>query len=374
MQFNSRNITIAITLFIAGILIWYFREIVSYVLIAWVVSMLGQPLMGFFKRRLQFRGHWAGDALCAALTLLTFMVTFGLIVSVFVPLIVEQANNLSQVNYVDVGKSLEAPIAHLSAYCQKFGVLQPGQSALEVIQKNVYQYIDPSQVSNIFRSVVSTAGGFAVGLVSVLFISFFFLKENGMLTNFLSSLFPQEREGNLREAVSDTSTLLSRYFSGIFLQILFVATFLSIALMVLGIKNALLIAMFAAIINVIPYLGPSLGAIFACFITISSNLNLDFYTQTVPLLIRVGIVFASLQFLNDWFVGPIIFSNRVKAHPLEIFLVTLAGAKIGGIGGMLLAIPGYTVLRVIARAFFNNIRFVQKMTGSLQEESQENPN
>ena len=133
--------------------------------------------------------------------------------------------------------------------------------------------------------------------------------------------------------------------------------------------------MFAAIINVIPYLGPSLGAIFACFITISSNLNLDFYTQTVPLLIRVGIVFASLQFLNDWFVGPIIFSNRVKAHPLEIFLVTLAGAKIGGIGGMLLAIPGYTVLRVIARAFFNNIRFVQKMTGSLQEDgSQENVN
>jgi predicted PurR-regulated permease PerM len=66
-------------------------------------------------------------------------------------------------------------------------------------------------------------------------------------------------------------------------------------------------------------------------------------------------------------VQPLIFSNRVLAHPLEIFLVTLIGAKLGGITGMVLAIPAYTVLRVIARAFFNQFRFVQKMTDSLEE-------
>ena len=74
-----------------------------------------------------------------------------------------------------------------------------------------------------------------------------------------------------------------------------------------------------------------------------------------------------MQFLNDWIVQPLIFSNRVLAHPLEIFLITLIGAKVGGIPGMVLAIPTYTVLRVVAREFFNQFRFVQTITSSLNE-------
>ena len=85
------------------------------------------------------------------------------------------------------------------------------------------------------------------------------------------------------------------------------------------------------------------------------------------MLIKIGITFSIMQFFNDWIVQPLIFSNRVLAHPLEIFIVTLMGAKIGGIGGMILAIPAYTVFRVIARAFFNEFRLIQKMTDSLEE-------
>ena len=78
-----------------------------------------------------------------------------------------------------------------------------------------------------------------------------------------------------------------------------------------------------------------------------------------------------MQMLNDWFVAPVIFSNRVKAHPLEIFLVTLIGASLGGILGMVIAIPTYTVLRVVAHEFFYGYRFVQNITKGLENKSSE---
>ena len=212
-----------------------------------------------------------------------------------------------------------------------------------------------------------TASSIVIGTISVMFISFFFLKERTMFTEFVAQLVPNKYDEGVREAVNDTTTMLSRYFSGLLLQMTFVTFFLSISLWIMGIQNALLIAIFAALINIVPYLGPMLGCAFALFITISSSLHLDFYQQTVPMLIKVGILFGSMQFLNDWIIQPLIFSNRVAAHPLEIFIVTLVGAKVGGIGGMILAIPTYTVIRIVAREFFNHIRIVQKITSTLND-------
>ena len=145
-----------------------------------------------------------------------------------------------------------------------------------------------------------------------------------------------------------------------------ITIFVSVFLSILGIKNALLIGFFAALINVIPYLGPMIGAAFGVFITISSNLDLEFYNEMLPLLVKVVIVFASMQMLDNFLLQPFIFSNSVLAHPLEIFIIILVGAKLGGILGMVLAIPVYTVLRVVARVFLSEFKIVQKITGGMQ--------
>ena len=132
-------------------------------------------------------------------------------------------------------------------------------------------------------------------------------------------------------------------------------------------KNALLIGFFAAVINVIPYLGPLIGAVFAIFITISSNLDLEFYSEMMPLLLKVVAVFGAMQMLDNFILQPYIFSNSVLAHPLEIFIIILIGAKLNGITGMILAIPVYTILRVIARVFLSEYKIVQKLTGGIEE-------
>ena len=135
----------------------------------------------------------------------------------------------------------------------------------------------------------------------------------------------------------------------------------------MGVKSAILIAVILSILNIIPYVGFYLGATIGLFMTVSSNLEMEFYSQLTPILIKVGVVFFLAHLLDSFFLQPFIFSKRVLAHPLEIFLIILVGAQVGGIFGMLIAIPTYTVLRVLAKTFLSEYRFVQKLTDKLDE-------
>jgi predicted PurR-regulated permease PerM len=364
----NRNIVLALSIILAGTLLYYFREIVTYVLIAWVVSMLGQPLMKALRKVRIGKHQFLPPSVSASLVLLFFIFLAMGLVSIFVPLVVEQANNLSGLDVNAFITGLQQPLAELTKLGHRFGFIAPKENVVEAAQHAFTKWISPMQISNLFRSILLTASDAVIGTISVLFISFFFLRErNVMLTDFLASVVSESQEHGVREAVRDTTTMLSRYFSGLLMQMIFVAVCLTFVLWLLGIQNALLIGIFAALINIVPYLGPMMGCAFAIFITISSNLGMDFYEQVVPMTVKVAFVFGAMQLINDWIMQPLIFSNRVSAHPLEIFLVTLVGAKLGGIGGMILAIPTYTVVRIVAREFFNQYRIVQKITSSLED-------
>lgn len=362
---TPRLIILGVAVLLTLIMLYYLRSILTYVLIAWVISMIGRPVVKFFKKIRIGSKHLPATG-AAALTLLLFALVIGSFFSFFVPMFVHEANNLSKIDYNAVGKTLQKPLDDLTNTGKKFGFLNENETALSYLQHELSKYIDVTKLGGTFKAALSTAGGLFVGFFAVLFISFFFLKDQNMFMEFISSFFPQERDQNIREAVDGTTMMLTRYFSGILIQMFFIFIYLSIILSVFGEENAFLIAIFAAIVNIVPYLGPWLGCIFALMAAVTSNLNNDFYAQTVPLLIKIIAAFGAMQLLNDWFVSPAIFSNRVKAHPLEIFLVTLIGAELGGILGMVIAIPTYTVLRVVAHEFFNHYRFVQNITKGLE--------
>jgi predicted PurR-regulated permease PerM len=397
MKLSNRSIAIFVGLALLAVLFYFFSNIVGYVLIAWVLSMIGQPFMRTFQkiRILKFK---AGANTAAILTLISYFIIVGLLIRMFAPLIITQANNLAEVDYAQVGKALEEPANEIKHKLVDYGIYQPDTilikypdtaaifannpnavikaDTIEVIKPvsvekalkdNFFKWFEPQRIGNLFSDFLAAAGNILFTLFSVIFITFFFLKEQGLFVNFLVALVPNQHEDKVRHAIEDISNLLSRYFRGIVMQVTAISIFVSIALSVLGVKNALLIGFFAALINVIPYLGPIIGAAFAVIITISSNLDLDFYTQMLPLLSKVVIVFAAMQMLDNFLLQPWIFSNSVLAHPLEIFIVILMGAQINGIVGMVLAIPVYTVLRVIARSFLSEFKIVQKITGSLNE-------
>lgn len=366
MKISNRALTLIISLLMMGSLLYFFTDIVAYVCIAWVLSMIGQPLMRFYRKHLKIWKFQAGPATCAVLTLLTYFLVIGLLEWMFLPPIFEQINNLAHVDYGAIASTLEEPMRSLQDKLEMYGFLNPGDSLEHQLRVTFSDWFEPRSIGRYFSNMFAAMGGIGVGIASVLFITFFFLQEQGMFVNFLAALMPKQYEDQVRHAISDIANMLSRYFRGLLLQMLVFTTVVTIGLSLFGVKNALLIGFFAGLLNVIPYLGPIIGAAFGVIFTISANLDSDFYGYLLPLIIKVVAVFIGAQMLDNYVSQPMIFSTSVMAHPLEIFLVVLMGAKINGVLGMVLAIPAYTVLRAVARAFLSEFNIVQHLTERMQ--------
>ena len=362
IRINSNIWFLIASLVIVGLGFYFFTDIISYVLVSFVLSLMGQPFMRIFLHKMRLNKFRFGSAVAALLTLTVFVILFILFLSLIVPVVVQQAMFLTELDYGSIGRTLEAPFQHVEDYMLKLGLDVQQNSTEEIVRDMLGGVFDPQKIGEFFSSLITFASEFLMGIFSILFITFFFLQEKGMFQSFILALVPNQYETKVKRVMDDTIALLTRYFSGIFVQMVIITTYVSVVLSLLGIKNALLIGLFAAISNVIPYLGPLIGAIFGLLVTISANGDAQFYAELLPMLLKVIAVFASMQLIDNFFLQPIIFSTSVKAHPLEIFIIILVAAKLGGVVGMILAIPVYTMLRVVARNFLSEFKIVQRLT------------
>jgi predicted PurR-regulated permease PerM len=361
----ARYISISIALLLTAYLMYYFSDIVSFVLIAQILAMLGRPLMTFFQQKLRFRKWHADNTVCAILTMATFLLLVGSLFLIFVPLIVEQANNISHIDYQSMIAGLQQPLNEADAWFRNKGLLLPNQSLVDVMKNSLKDVFASGKIRNVFGSLFQFAGNFVFAFGAILFILFFFLKEKSLFLRVITAIVPEDQETHARNVIYDSGTMLTRYFTGVILQVFCFFLLSSVGLWVFGVKNALLLGFFAALMNIIPYVGNILGMSFAVFVLVSSNLEVDFYTVTAPMLAKVLIVLFVTQLIDSFLTQPYIFSNRVSAHPLEIFIVILIAAKISGVGGMIIAIPAYTVIRVFARTFLSEYKFVKELTKNL---------
>jgi predicted PurR-regulated permease PerM len=285
---------------------------------------------------------------------------------VFLPTIVAQARNLASVNYQALGEKLRVPFANMDMTMHQVGLLNAGESLATKTQEMLSSWFGPTLVGDFLGKFVGAAGSVMVSIATITFILFFFLKEPDLFLEILHTIVPKGQEHKMKHVVQESSRALTRYFTGLLIQVSCYALILTIILLLFGVQNALLIGAFGGIMIVIPYVGPVMGTLFGCFITISSHLELDF-NLVWPMLLKVLGAFTIVQLLNDAFISTIIFSKSVQAHPLEIFIVILVAAKLGGMEGMVIGIPVYTVMRVVARIYFSQLKVVQRLTGSMDE-------
>jgi predicted PurR-regulated permease PerM len=193
------------------------------------------------------------------------------------------------------------------------------------------------------------AGNFRVGLFSVLFIAFFFLKDGKKLSESFFLLIPERNHEVTERIITDSQNLLRRYFIGVILELIGVMSIITIGLWIFGVENALLIGFFGGIMNIIPYLGPVIGTAIGMTLGVTATLAAGNYAELMPTFFKLAGVFMAANFIDNNILVPYIYSTSVKAHPLEIFIVIIMAGSLAGIFGMLMAIPVYTVLRVIAR-------------------------
>jgi predicted PurR-regulated permease PerM len=349
-----------------GFMIWRFYYIIGWVLFAAVLSFMGQPLVHFFDR-FRIKKLRMPHSLSALFALVIIILTLVGLVAVFVPLIISQAETISKIDVGKLAQSIEGPLQWVDQQLRQFGAIPEGQSLQEFIVIRVKSVVNLSSMGSLLSGFINAAGNIFVGLFSILFIAYFFLKDENMFQNGLKLLVPENHHDSTSKVLADSKNLLMRYFIGIFLEVLGVMSLITIGLWIFGIKNALLIGFFGGIMNIIPYLGPFIGTVIGISLGITSTLAFGNYNELWSDILKMTGVFLTVNFIDNNILVPTIYSKSVKSHPLEIFIVIIMGGEIAGLAGMLLAVPVYTILRVIAREFLQEFRVVRKLTEKIDE-------
>lgn len=345
--------------------LWYLRVIIYYILIAAVLSIIGRPLVEWL-RRFRIRGRPMPSSIAAFLVLILFLAVVAGFISLFVPLVAEEIRILSSIRVEEVVSSLRAPIEHLEQWIEKSGLAPPeGVDLVSRIRDQFASLFQVEDIPDMVTSFFGKLGGIFITFFSIFFITYFFLKEEKLPYSMVMSVTPEKHVDKMDNVLRNTKRLLSRYFIGILFQILTITTIASIGLSLIGIDNAIVIGFIAGVINIVPYLGPIIGASIGVVIGVTTNLDLSFYSEMVPMIFQILIVFGIVQMVDNFLLQPLIFSTSAKAHPLEVFIVILVGANLAGLVGMILAIPGYTFVRIMAKEFLYEFRIVQRLTKGL---------
>lgn len=334
--------------------LWKIQSVIVYIIIAGVLSLIARPIIIFLKRKLKFPNTLA---VITTMTLFLSML-FGLI-RLFIPLISQQGRNLSLLNINELQRNVEDILTQVNDY-----FLAKNIDVFEQL-KSLDLMSNFKEIPNLLNSVIGAVGSISIGLFSVLFISFFLMKDSKILHKGLLVLVPNNSESRFQKSFNTIKDLLSRYFIGLFFQITILFVLYSIILAIFGVQNAIVIAFLCALLNLIPYVGPLIGAVLIAFLTMSSHIGEDFQTQILPTTIYVMIGYLIAQLIDNFVSQPVIFSKSVKSHPLEIFLVIIIGGLLFGIIGMVVAVPCYTALKVILKEFLSENKIVKSLTKDL---------
>lgn len=338
-------------------LIYVIRSVFAYLLLAIVFALIGRPIVRFLIFRFKFP-----KILAVSLTVfLLFTLLIGL-VWLFVPLITEQGEKLALLDLKSMQNELEIFSGEITNSTGASKEIIEDLVEEVDIEESVKEQIETGVVSRLFNSVLGVISEMGIGLLSVLFITFFLLKDTYIIQNTMVQMFHKSQKSKIIKSIDAIKILLSRYFIGLLLQILVLFVIYASILAWVDLDNYLAIAFLCALFNIIPYAGPVIGAIFMIVFTVTNNIGMDLSSEIMPKIIIVLIGVTIGQLIDNFFSQPYIFSNSVKSHPLEIFLIIIIAGLTFGVVGMIVAIPSYTVLKVILREFAPNNRIVKALT------------
>jgi len=347
-----------VVMIIIGFSFYYLSSIITYVLIAAIMSLIGAPIMRMFSG-IRIGKVAMPSAISAILTILCFYLFFAGFVALFLPMILDQVRTISSIDPQEAIAVITDRLNRIDQFIDPY-LGDSEKQATDYLQDELIKIIQPSQITNLFGNIVGVLGNLLTALFSITFISFFFLIDEDLIYRIIFALVPPEYEEKFNNVYNTSRNLLSRYFIGVLIQMVCVGALIMFGLSIFGVKNAVLIGTFAGIINIIPYVGPFIGLIFGLIIALLTNPSIS-----VALVLSIASTFIAVQALDNIFFQPLIFSNSVKAHPLEIFLLILIAGTLGGIALMIVAIPVYTVMRVVAKEFLSQFKFVKSLTSRL---------
>lgn len=344
--------------------LYYLTALWVYLVVSIIIAFIGKPLFNTLVK-LPWLKHGWGQSVAALLVLSGFIGVLAAMMALLIPMVAAQLQILAQINPSKVLLALEQEFYRLSGQAKAAG-LWPSPQQWERLMDQGLGWISPSDLGSYFGSLVGMTADLLVAGFSIFFISFYLLRDAGLAGNVIRAFTPDHRLPAMQQAMHDSRVLLSRYFTGLLIQMGVVAVLVAGGLWLLGVDYALTLGLLAGIFNLIPYVGPYIGGSLGLFIALTAELNHGADLNVLWYAAKVLGVFVAVQLTDNLLLQPIIFSKSVQAHPLEIFLVVLVAGILFGLAGMLAAIPVYTIARVVARHFLADKKWVRELTKSIE--------
>ncbi len=313
-----------------------FTPLVIFVQTLFVPFLIAGILFYLFRPLTELLEKWRLPRMIAILVIfLIVIVILTMIVRVIGPIVQTQFVRLLE-NVPDMISAVEEGISYW-------------QQNQEQIPQFIKDFVDTigSKLEGIFAATGTVVGnalgsifGFVFSLVIVPFILFYLLSDRERFTPNVVRFFPESKEGEIRHVLKDMDKALASYIQGQLIVSTCVGILLLIGYLIIGLEYALLLALFAMAMNVIPFLGPFLAVIPALIVA---------FFQEPTMVLYVIIVMIVAQQIESNLVSPQVMGRALNIHPLTIILLILVGGNLAGVLGMILIIPSYAVVKVIVQ-------------------------
>jgi predicted PurR-regulated permease PerM len=346
-----KALTIVVGILFLGSFLFAIRSVIIYIVIAGILSLVARPIIVFLRKRLKFP-----NTIAVIFTMFLMLGILSGLIGLFVPLVTEQGKSLSLLEVDQLQKNIQEIFNQTTTYFSSKGI--------DVISelKNLDFITQFKEIPNLLNAILGALGSLSVGLFSVLFISFFFMKDSQLLAKGLLTIIPNGTEKRFSKSLETINDLLSRYFIGLLFQITILFILYTLILLIFGIDNAIVIAFLCALLNLIPYIGPMIGAVIVFVLSMTGSIGQDFQSEIVSTSLWILFWYFIAQFIDNFLSQPLIFSKTTKSHPLEIFLIIIIGGILFGVVGMITAVPLYTALKVILKEFLADNKIVKSIT------------
>ncbi len=333
-QVHINITTIGVVKIILVIILFYLlfliREILAILFVSLIFASAVDPLVDWMQKRKIPRGLGI---------VLIYFLSFGIvgtIVSLIIPIIIEQSNDLIN-SFPNIIEKIISGISALKDYSSKFGILDNVKENFGAISSNLQGATIGifSTISGIFGSIFS--------FFLILVMTFYMVVEENAIKKIIWSVAPKKNQVYIMELINRMQKKIGLWLRGqlILSLIIFLVTY--IGLLILGVKYALILALIAGLTEFIPYLGPIIASVPAIFLA---------FTQEPMLAIFVAILYYIIQLIENNLIVPKLMQKVVGLNPIISIAVLMIGFKLGGVIGAILSIPVATALNVFIKDYF----------------------
>lgn len=346
----KRVILIIIVLAAFCAMLWYFTDIFVYMFIALILAILGSPLVKLLQK-IRIGKHQLPNSVAAGITLAVIVAIIGALINMLIPLVSYEIRQLQNIDFTAFFDNIDKTSRQVERWLRHKHLVSRDFNLAKLLTNRVVEFVSSLHVSSVFGDIIGVVASIFICIFSVLFMTFFALKDDSVFWTMIKKFIPITLRDNFDNILNETKQQLRRYFFGVFLEMVFVGVLDGLICFILGVPNALLIGVIGGLLNIVPYVGPLIACGSSVAIGVYATLTTGDASVT-PVIIKIIATFLAVKGIDDFILQPNIYGKSVNAHPLEIFIVILIAGKVGGVWGMLFGVPAYSLLRIIVREFF----------------------